>query len=239
MQQPNSTDHYDLVPDEPNDASARLHAERVERAVEAQSRSNVVIPPSEDTADLNPDEVDASLSNDTSLPPPVSHPSHAKGWCIAAACALGVLLLAWLAGAEGLAIPSGSENAATLDLSIMERLSGALRSLTFSVLATVGFVFGIACLACLQQRPLGDVPSLLAKCAFMATFGMLAWIVPCDYRFLKLAINNVGPLIAGALLYAVLFRLPPKDALLAVAYAVLGMALLVFFSAAVVWSARL
>ncbi len=239
MSDPNAKEHYDLVPDEPDDASRRLHADRVERAVEAQSRAKVVIPPSEDTVDLDPKEVESADAADESLTTPISPASSAQAWCIAALGVLAVILLAWFAGAQGLLVPSGAETPDALELSILERLAGAVRTVTFAVLATAGFAFGIFCLAFTQQRPLGDVLSLLAKCAFIAAVGMLAWLIPCDIRILKLALNNLGPLATGALLYAVLFRLPPKDALLAVAYAVLGMTLLVLFSASVVWSARL
>ncbi|MSR41788.1 MAG: hypothetical protein EXS10_07815 [Phycisphaerales bacterium] len=233
MTEPNQEKHYDLVPEDPDDRSSQLHAERVERAVEAQSRPVVTIPPSVDSIDEDAED-EAS-----SLPPAISAASNARAWMIAALAVLAVVLLAWLAGAQGLVIPSASESPATTDFTILERLSGALRTMTFAVLSTAGFTFGICCLAFVRQRPLGDVLSLFAKCAFIASIGLLAWIIPCDFRILKQLLNNLGPLVAGCALYALLFRIELKDALVAIAYAVLGMTLLVFFSASVVWSTRL
>ena len=234
MTEPNKN-HYGLVPDEPDADAARLHAERVERAVEAQSRAPTPIPASVDSIDEDADDTD---DEESSLNAPISPQSDARTWIIAALCVIGVVVLAWLAGASGLVIPGDSADAASTDLSIMQRLGGVMRTISYAVLSTAGFTFGICCLAFVRQRPLGDVLSLFAKCALICAVGLLTWIVPCDFRVLKQLLNSVGPLAIACVLYMFLFRLPLKEAMLAVAYAVLGMALLVFFSYAVVFSMR-
>ncbi len=208
------------------DSAPRQHAApRVEatRAPNAQCSA---------TASVHSDD------DDDDLPPPISSPTNSKPWLIAAGACAAVLVLSWLAGAPQLVLPQATSGDAVVieELSFLARMEGVARTLVFLPLATLGAIFGMPCLAFMRQRPVGDVVALFARCGALVAIGMLLWLVPSDIRFIKQVLNVIGvPALAGGLAIAV-FRLSPRDAMLATAFALMGVLLLVLACATVVWA---
>jgi|GEM_PF-1918758 len=181
---------------------------------------------------------DEGGDDEASLLPPISRPANPSPWMFAGGIALAVLLVSWLAGAPQLVMPESSPDGVAIirELSFFERLEGLARTAVALPLATLGGVFGLLVLAFVRQRPVGDVPALFAKVSAIAAFSMLLWLVPSDIRFLKQCLNVIGvPLVGGALAIPI-FRLAPRDAFLAATYTLLGMLLLVFLAATVMWA---
>lgn len=184
------------------------------------------------------DGEDDGDDDDDLLPPPLSRDGHVKIWFVVAGVAAAVLCISWLAGARALApIEATSDGSALVrELGFGQRLAGLARTLVFLPLATIAITFGVLSLAFVRQRPLGDVPMLLARCAAIAAIGMLAWLVPTEIRFLKQSLNVLGPpLLAGGLTMP-MFRLGPRDAALATGFSVLGLLLLTLFALVIVWA---
>lgn len=164
------------------------------------------------------------------LPPPISAEGDPKPWLVTAAVCTALLAVSWLAGVQALAPIDGSE------FGFGTRTAGFARTLVFLPLATLALGFGILSLAFIRQRPIGDATAMLAKCAAIASIGMLAWLAPVDMRVLKNTIHVIGPpLIAGALTIPV-FRLHPRDAGLVAGFTVLGLVLLTLFALVIVWA---
>lgn len=195
--------------------------------------------PKPDAAQRDSAEVDADGDDeDDLLPPPLSRETNPKPWFVAAACAAGVLLIAWLAGARPLApIDIGGDGESVVrELTLGPRLIGFARTLVFLPLATLAVTFGVLALAFVRQRPIGDGLGLLARCAAIAAIGMLAWLAPVEIRVLKNSINFLGPPLIAATLSMPLFRIDPRDAGLVAGFSVLGLGILALFANVVVWA---
>ena len=176
--------------------------------------------------------------DDELLPPPLSRDGNVKVWFVVAGLAGAVLCVSWLAGARALSpIEATSDGSALVrELGFGQRLAGLARTLVFLPLATIAITFGVLSLAFVRQRPLGDVPMLLARCAAIAAIGMLAWLVPTEIRFLKQTLNVLGPPLAAGALTIPMFRLNPRDAALATGFSVLGLLMLTLFALVIVWA---
>lgn len=175
---------------------------------------------------------------DDSLLPPISRPTSPSPWLVLCGVALALLVVSWLAGAPQLVLPESSPDGVAIirELSFFERFEGIARTVVVLPLATLGGVFGCLVLAFVRQRPVGDVPALFAKVAAIAALSMLLWLVPSDIRFVKQCLHVIGvPMVGGALAIPI-FRLAPRDAFLAATYTLLGMLLLVFLAATVMWA---
>jgi len=180
------------------------------------------------------DEDDA----DGSLPPPIARPSNPRMWWIIAGASIGFLLISYLAGARALApIEVASDGSTAIrELGFGARMAGFARVVVFAPLATLSILFGVACVAFLEQRPFGDAPSLVARCAAIAAIGMLTWLAPIEIRFLKHTMNALGPPLVAGLLSMPLFRLAPREAGLVTAFSVIGLLLLTIFAHVIVWA---
>ena len=223
---PDDSGEYRLAPDEtpsarpagaPSDSPAR--------------RSSLV---DDDSVD---EDAPAADDDGDDLPPPISAEANPKPWLVAGGAALGFVLLAWLAGVDSLAIPIPTSTGTVVpELELGDRIGGFIRTLVFFPLATLAAAFGMLGLAFIDQRPVGDVGALFAKCGAVVAFALVLWLVPIDIRFVKQVVNTLGvPLVAGAIAVPV-FRLTPRDAAVATGLALLGMALLVLGSLTVVWA---
>lgn len=182
------------------------------------------------------DESDATDEDGTdSLAPPISRQANPHPWLVVAGVCAALLALSWLAGAPQLALPDAGGH--TAELRFGERLNGLARMIVFIPLATLAAVFGLGALAFVRQRPIGAVAPLFAKALAIVCMAALIWLVPTDMRMLKQALNMVGlPLVATALAVP-LFRLHPRDAAFATAYALLGILLLIGTAWVIVWAA--
>ena len=175
---------------------------------------------------------------DDSLPPPIARESDPRLWWIIAGAALAFLLVSYLAGARSLAPIEVASDGSTVirELGFGSRLAGFARVVVFAPLAALSILFGVACVAFLEQRPFGHAPSLLARCAAIAAIGMLTWLAPVEIRFLKNSINALGPPLVAGLLSMPLFRLAPREAGLVTAFSVIGLLLLTIFAHVIVWA---
>lgn len=171
---------------------------------------------------------------DDSLPPPISRPTNVNVWLVIAGVFGGLILLSWLAGASQLVLPDAKGNIA--ELGFGARLNGLGRTVVFVPLATLAAVFGLCTLAFVRQRPIGDVAGLFAKSLAIVCVSMMVWLVPSDIRILKQALHVLGFPAIGVALAIPIFRLHPRDALVAMTCALVGMLLLVLGSWVVVWS---
>lgn len=174
------------------------------------------------------DEDSEELDDD--LPPPISAPGDSKPWLVTAGVCTALLAISWLAGVQALAPIDGSE------FGFGTRIAGFARTLVFLPLATLAIGFGVLSLAFIRQRPIGDAPALLARCAAIASIGMLAWLAPVEVRVLKNTIHVIGPPLVAGLLTIPVFRLHPRDAGLVTGFTVLGLVLLTLFALVIVWA---
>jgi hypothetical protein len=191
---------------------------------------------------VDDDEVGTEESgSEDLLPPPISADSDPKPWFVTAGAATAVLCVAWIAGARALAPlgDAGDGAAVALELGFSARLAGMARALVFLPLATAGLLFGVLSLAFVRQRPIGDVPALIGKCAAITALAMLVRLAPIDTRFVKATLDFVGPAIVAAVLLVPLFRLHPRDAVTATGFALLGLVLLTLFAFVIVWATAL
>ena len=191
---------------------------------------------------VDDDEVGTEESgSEDLLPPPISADSDPKLWLVTAGAATAVLCVAWIAGARALAPLGEAGDGATvaLELGFSARLAGMARALVFLPLATAGLLFGVLSLAFVRQRPIGDVPALIGKCAAITALAMLVRLAPIDTRFVKATLDFVGPAIVAAVLLVPLFRLHPRDAVTATGFALLGLVLLTLFAFVIVWATAL
>jgi hypothetical protein len=191
---------------------------------------------------VDDDEVGTEESgSEDLLPPPISADSDPKPWFVTAGAATVVLCVAWIAGARALAPlgEAGDGAAVALELGFSARLAGMARALVFLPLATAGLLFGVLSLAFVRQRPIGDVPALIGKCAAITALAMLVRLAPIDTRFVKATLDFVGPAIVAAVLLVPLFRLHPRDAVTATGFALLGLVLLTLFAFVIVWATAL
>ena len=191
---------------------------------------------------VDDDEVGTEESgSEDLLPPPISADSDPKLWFVTAGAATAVLCVAWIAGARALAPlgEAGDGAAVALELGFSARLAGMARALVFLPLATAGLLFGVLSLAFVRQRPIGDVPALVGKCAAITALAMLVRLAPIDTRFVKATLDFVGPAIVAAVLLVPLFRLHPRDAVTATGFALLGLVLLTLFAFVIVWATAL
>lgn len=218
-------DPYDIADDDERHGTQPAHARPAAPKAAEPQRGGV-------DADDDDDE------DDDLLPPPLSRETNPKPWFVAAACAAGVLLIAWLAGARPLApIDLGGDGESVVrELTFGARLIGFARTLVFLPLATLAVTFGVLALAFVRQRPIGDGLGLLARCAAIAAIGMLAWLAPVEIRVLKNSINFLGPPLIAAALSMPLFRINPRDAGLVAGFSVLGLGILALFANVVVWA---
>jgi hypothetical protein len=234
---------YELAPETSTPSTSHPRkSSSAQTALRPKSAAASVAPDSEsddedeESADGNGNDEDGD--DEASLLPPISRPANPSPWMFAGGIALAVLLVSWLAGAPQLVLPESSPDGVAIirELSFFERLEGLARTAVALPLATLGGVFGLLVLAFVRQRPVGDVPALFAKVSAIAAFSMLLWLVPSDIRFLKQCLNVIGvPLVGGALAIPI-FGLTPRDAFLAATYTLLGMLLLVFLAATVMWA---
>jgi hypothetical protein len=191
-----------------------------------------------DPSDATGREIDADADEesegDGSLPPPISRPTNPKPWLVIGGVCAALLFISWLAGAPQLSLPDA--NGYAVELSFGERLNGLARTIVFLPLATVAAAFGLCALAFLRQRPIGDPAALFAKSFAIVCLATMTWLVPCNIRLLKQALHVVGMPAFAAALAVPIFRLHPRDSVLATVCALLGMMLLVFGAWVVVWS---
>lgn len=224
------TDHgtYDIEDDDDGGARSAAKPPAARRVAVSQGGAR---------GDETGDETDDEMS-DGSLPPPIARPSNPRMWWIIAGAAIGFLLISYLAGARALApIEIASDGSTAIrELGFGARMAGFARVVVFSPLATLSILFGVACVAFLEQRPFGDAPSLVARCAAIAAIGMLTWLAPIEIRFLKHTMNALGPPLVAGLLSMPLFRLAPREAGLVTAFSVIGLLLLTIFAHVIVWA---
>lgn len=187
---------------------------------------------SQDADDADDEGTDAD--DDGSLPPPISRPGGVQVWLLVAGICATLLMISWLAGAPQLSLPDAEGNIA--ELSFGERLNGLARTLVFLPLAAMSGVFGLGALAFVRQRPIGAPAPLFAKSLAIVCVATLTWLVPSEIRIVKQALHVIGMPALAALLAVPIFRLGPRDAVLATACALLGMLLLVFGAWTVVWA---
>lgn len=181
---------------------------------------------------------DEENEEDDFLPPPISPEADPKIWFVIAGVCTAMLAISWLAGARQLSPIEYSSDGATLisELSFGQRIAGLARTLVFLPLSTLAIAFGMLALAFVRQRPIGDVVALFARCAAIASIGMLVWLAPIEIRFIKQAINLLGPpLVTGALTIPI-FKLSLRDATLTTGYAIMGIVLLTLFALVIVWA---
>lgn len=181
---------------------------------------------------------DEENEEDDFLPPPISPEADPKIWFVIAGVCTAMLAISWLAGARQLSPIEYSSDGATLisELSFGQRIAGLARTLVFLPLSTLAIAFGMLALAFVRQRPIGDAVALLARCAAIASIGMLVWLAPIEIRFIKQAINLLGPpLVTGALTIPI-FKLSLRDATLTTGYAIMGLVLLTLFALVIVWA---
>ncbi len=196
----------------------------------------------DDSDDMNDmDDMDDMDEDDdeshASLPPPISRAANPRMWLIVAAVCAALIGISWLAGAPQLALPVPTNNGSMIpELSLGDRVGGALRTLVFVPLATLAAVFGVLSLAFIHQRPVGDVPALFAKCLASVTIAMLVWLVPSEIRIVKQLLNVLVVPLAATACWVPMFRLHPRDAAVAGGFALMGMMLLVLGAWIVVWS---
>ena len=181
---------------------------------------------------------DQENEEDDFLPPPISPEADPKIWFVIAGVCTAMLAISWLAGARQLSPIEYSSDGATLisELHFGQRIAGLARTLVFLPLSTLAIAFGMLALAFVRQRPIGDVVALFARCAAIASIGMLVWLAPIEIRFIKQAINLLGPpLVTGALTIPI-FKLSLRDATLTTGYAIMGIVLLTLFALVIVWA---
>jgi hypothetical protein len=181
---------------------------------------------------------DQADQEDDFLPPPISPEADPKIWFVIAGVCTAMLAISWLAGARQLSPIEYSSDGATLisELRFGQRIAGLARTLVFLPLSTLAIAFGMLALAFVRQRPIGDAVALLARCAAIASIGMLVWLAPIEIRFIKQAINLLGPpLVTGALTIPI-FKLSLRDATLTTGYAIMGIVLLTLFALVIVWA---
>ncbi len=181
---------------------------------------------------------DQADQEDDFLPPPISPEADPKIWFVIGGVCTAMLAISWLAGARQLSPIEYSSDGATLisELHFGQRIAGLARTLVFLPLSTLAIAFGMLALAFVRQRPIGDVVALFARCAAIASIGMLVWLAPIEIRFIKQAINLLGPpLVTGALTIPI-FKLSLRDATLTTGYAIMGIVLLTLFALVIVWA---
>ena len=181
---------------------------------------------------------DQENEEDDFLPPPISPDADPKIWFVIGGVCTAMLAISWLAGARQLSPIEYSSDGATLisELHFGQRIAGLARTLVFLPLSTLAIAFGMLALAFVRQRPIGDVVALFARCAAIASIGMLVWLAPIEIRFIKQAINLLGPpLVTGALTIPI-FKLSLRDATLTTGYAIMGIVLLTLFALVIVWA---
>ena len=181
---------------------------------------------------------DQENEEDDFLPPPISPEADPKIWFVIGGVCTAMLAISWLAGARQLSPIEYSSDGATLisELRFGQRIAGLARTLVFLPLSTLAIAFGMLALAFVRQRPIGDVVALFARCAAIASIGMLVWLAPIEIRFIKQAINLLGPpLVTGALTIPI-FKLSLRDATLTTGYAIMGIVLLTLFALVIVWA---
>ena len=188
--------------------------------------------------DHNEGHEDQENEEDDFLPPPISPEADPKIWFVIGGVCTAMLAISWLAGARQLSPIEYSSDGATLisELHFGQRIAGLARTLVFLPLSTLAIAFGMLALAFVRQRPIGDVVALFARCAAIASIGMLVWLAPIEIRFIKQAINLLGPpLVTGALTIPI-FKLSLRDATLTTGYAIMGIVLLTLFALVIVWA---
>jgi hypothetical protein len=227
---------YRIAPDETPSATP---AAKAKAEAKPADETSIIVARRRSLVDDDSVDEDAPATDDDGddLPPPISAEANPKPWLVAGGAALGFVLLAWLAGVDSLAIPIPTSTGTVVpELELGDRIGGFIRTLVFFPLATLAAAFGMLGLAFIDQRPVGDVGALFAKCGAVVAFALVLWLVPIDIRFVKQVVNTLGvPLVAGAIAVPV-FRLTPRDAAVATGLALLGMALLVLGSLTVVWA---
>lgn len=159
-------------------------------------------------------------------------------WWTVAAVPFALLALSWLAGAPQLAIPvPTADGGSTVPaLAPADRLEGLARMLVLAPVAATATVLGVAGVAFVRRRPIGDLPTLLAKCAAVVALALVLWLVPSEVRMVKQAINLLGVPLAAAFLAIPVLRLAPRDAGLFLVVAATALAALVLGAWAVVWA---
>lgn len=159
-------------------------------------------------------------------------------WWMVAAIPFALLVLSWLAGAPQLALPvSTADGGSTVPaLAPGERLEGLARMLVLAPVAAAATVIGVAGVAFARRRALGDLPTLLAKCAAVVALALVLRLVPSEVRMVKQAINLLGVPLAAAVLAIPVLRLAPRDAGLFLLIATTALATLVLGAWAVVWA---
>ena len=201
------------------------------------SQSRAKTAPSSTVESDDSDDLDADDEEHESLPPPISRATDPRMWLIIASVCAALIGISWLAGAPQLALPVPTTNGMMIpELSLGDRLGGALRTLVFVPLATLAAVFGLLSLAFIHQRPVGDVRALFAKCLASVTIAMLVWLVPSEIRMIKQLLNVLVVPLAATACWVPMFRLHPRDAAVAGGFALMGMMLLVLGAWIVVWS---
>lgn len=171
-------------------------------------------------------------------PRPVVVAGPVSVWWTVAAVPFALLALSWLAGAPQLALPVSTVDggSAVPTLAPAERLEGLARMLVLAPVAATATVLGVAGVAFVRRRPIGDLPTLLAKCAAVVALALVLWLVPSEVRMVKQAINLLGVPLAAAILAVPVLRLAPRDAGLFLVVAATALATLVLGAWAVVWA---
>jgi hypothetical protein len=159
-------------------------------------------------------------------------------WWTIAAIPFALLVLSWLAGAPQLALPiPTAEGGSTVPaLAPAERLEGLARMLILAPVAAWATSLGVAGVAFARRRPIGDLPTLAAKCAAVVALSLTLWLVPSEVRMVKQAINLLGVPLAAAVLAVPVLRLAPRDAGLLLVVASTALAALVLGAWAIVWA---
>ncbi|MFM1823772.1 MAG: hypothetical protein RI967_2038, partial [Planctomycetota bacterium] len=103
-------------------------------------------------------------------------------WWTVAAIPFALLVLSWLAGAPQLAlpIPTADGGSTVPALAPAERLEGLARMLVLAPIAAAATALGVAGVAFARRRPIGDLPTLAAKCAAVVALALTLWLVPSE-----------------------------------------------------------
>jgi hypothetical protein len=190
----------------------------------------------EDPAD-DRDGVKTEATSERASRPVVAAGPVALWWTVAA-IPFALLVLSWLAGAPQLALPIPTvDGGSTVPaLAPAERLEGLARMLVLAPIAAAATALGVAGVAFARRRPIGDLPTLAAKCAAVVALALTLWLVPSEVRMVKQAINLLGVPLAAAVLAVPVLRLAPRDAGLFLLVASTALAALVLGAWAVVWA---
>jgi hypothetical protein len=143
---------------------------------------------------------------------------------VAGSCA-ALFVAACLAGQQGI-----FPQAATVEISVVERFTVLLRGILMMLLSGGCLVAGAAIVQLVERGPLGDLQALASRMLMISSAAILARAVPIPIAFLKQSYDILAPLAVAWLLVLIIFRIPPRDAGMVIGAAILSLLVLAFGS---------